>query len=60
VGKQLGKLRGVHDATVNYAAGNVTVRYDEALITITATSEPQCISAVPLCRQLAFRAWERT
>jgi Cu2+-exporting ATPase len=34
VEKQLGKLRGVHSATVNYAAGSGTVRYDEAQITI--------------------------
>ncbi|MEO6696711.1 MAG: heavy metal translocating P-type ATPase, partial [Gammaproteobacteria bacterium] len=34
VEKQLGKLRGVYSATVNYAADNATVRYDEARIKI--------------------------
>ena len=34
VEQQLGKLRGVYSATVNYAAANATVRYDEAQITI--------------------------
>jgi Cu2+-exporting ATPase len=32
--KQLRKLRGVYSATVNYAAGNTTVRYDETRIKI--------------------------
>jgi Cu2+-exporting ATPase len=32
--KQLGKLRGVYSATVNYAAGNTTVRYDDTRIKI--------------------------
>ena len=32
--KQLGKLNGVYSATVNYAAGNATVRYNEAKIKI--------------------------
>ena len=32
--KQLGKLRGVYSATVNYAAGSATVRYDEARVKI--------------------------
>ncbi|MEO8104382.1 MAG: heavy metal translocating P-type ATPase, partial [Betaproteobacteria bacterium] len=35
VKKQLGKLTGVYSATVNYAAGSATVRYDEARIRIT-------------------------
>ena len=34
VEKQLGKLRGVHSVTVNFAAGSATVRYDEAKVKI--------------------------
>ncbi len=34
VEKELGKLSGVVSATVNYAAGSATVRYDEGRITI--------------------------
>ena len=32
--KHLGELHGVYSATVNYAAGNATVRYDDAKIKI--------------------------
>ena len=34
VEQQLGKLKGVYSATVNYAAANATVRYDETQVTI--------------------------
>ncbi len=34
VEQQLGKLKGVYSATVNYAAANATVRYDETQIAV--------------------------
>ena len=35
VEKRLGQIRGVHSATVNFAAGSAAVRYDEAQVGIT-------------------------
>lgn len=34
VEKRIGEVPGVESATVNYAAGNVTVRYDETLLEV--------------------------
>lgn len=34
VEKRIGEVAGVESATVNYAAGNATVRYDETLLTV--------------------------
>ena len=34
VEKRFGEVPGVESATVNYAAGNVTVRYDETLLEV--------------------------
>ena len=34
VEKRIGEVPGVESATVNYAAGNATVRYDETLLNI--------------------------
>src|ERR1019366_861015 len=34
VEKRLGQVPGVESATVNYAAGNATVRYDETLLEV--------------------------
>ena len=34
VEKRIGEVPGVESATVNYAAGNATVRYDETLLTV--------------------------
>src|SRR3990172_2416379 len=35
VEKRIGKVAGVESVTVNYAAGNATVRYDETRLEIT-------------------------
>ena len=34
VEKRIGEVPGVESATVNYAAGNATVRYDETLLNV--------------------------
>src|ERR1035437_4636709 len=36
VEKRIGEVPGVASATVNYAAGNATVRYDETLLEVAA------------------------
>src|ERR1035437_680285 len=35
VEKRIGEVTGVASATVNYAAGNATVRYDETLLEVS-------------------------
>ena len=44
VEKRIGEVPGVASATVNYAAGNATVRYDETLLEV-ADIKVLCTSA---------------
>ncbi len=50
VEKQLCKVRWLLSATGNYAAGNATVRYDEARITVAEDQSRGASLRVPLCR----------
>jgi Cu2+-exporting ATPase len=41
VEERIGKVPGVESATVNYAAGSATVRYDETRLDVAASPGPR-------------------